>query len=34
MEYYFKTENLAVGYNGKILIYDINVQLEKGKSSH
>ena len=31
MEYYFKTENLAVGYNGKILIYDINVQLEKGK---
>jgi iron complex transport system ATP-binding protein len=31
MEYYFKTKNLAVGYDGKILIRDINVQLEKGK---
>mgnify|MGYP000854047519 CR=1 FL=1 len=31
MEHYFKTENLAVGYNRKILIRDINIQLEKGK---
>lgn len=31
MEYYFKTEDLAVGYDGKILIHDINVQLGKGK---
>lgn len=31
MEYYFETENLAVGYDGNILIHDINIQLEKGK---
>ena len=31
MDYYFKTENLAVGYDGNILIHDINVNLEKGK---
>ena len=31
MDYYFKTENLAVGYDGNILIHDINVKLEKGK---
>lgn len=31
MEYYFKTDNLAVGYDGNVLIRDINVQLEKGK---
>lgn len=31
MEHYFKTENLAVGYNGNVLIHDINVQLDKGK---
>ncbi len=31
MNSYFQTENLAVGYNGKILIHDINVQLERGK---
>lgn len=31
MEYYFKTADLAVGYDGKILIHDINVQLGKGK---
>ena len=31
MELYFKTEDLAVGYNGNILIHDINVQIEKGK---
>ena len=31
MEYYFKTNDLAVGYDGNILIHDINVNLEKGK---
>ena len=31
MDYYFKTDNLAVGYDGNILIHDINVNLEKGK---
>lgn len=31
MDHYFKTENLAVGYDGNILIHDINVKLEKGK---
>ena len=31
MSQYFKTEDLAVGYGGKILIRDINVELEKGK---
>lgn len=28
---YFQTENLSVGYNGKILIRDITISLEKGK---
>ena len=31
MEPYFKTEDLAVGYDGSILIHDINIRLEKGK---
>lgn len=31
MEHYFKTEDLAVGYNGRILIHDINIKIEKGK---
>lgn len=31
MENYFKTDGLAVGYNGRILIHDINIELEKGK---
>ncbi len=31
MEPYFKTENLAVGYDGQVLIHDICVHLEKGK---
>ncbi len=31
MNIFFKTENLAVGYNGKSLIKDINISLEKGK---
>lgn len=31
MERYFRTEGLAVGYNGSVLIHDISVALEKGK---
>ncbi len=31
MDTYFKTQDLAVGYDGKILIHDINVEIEKGK---
>ncbi len=31
MEYCFRTEGLAAGYNGNILIHDINISLEKGK---
>ncbi len=31
MDAYFKTEDMAVGYNGKILIHDINIEIEKGK---
>lgn len=31
MEAYFKTEDMAVGYDGHILIHDINIRLEKGK---
>lgn len=31
MNAYFKTENMAVGYNGNILIHDINIGIEKGK---
>lgn len=31
MEPYFKTEQLAVGYDGRILIHDIDIRLEKGK---
>ena len=31
MKYYFETKDLAVGYNGSILIHDINIQIEKGK---
>lgn len=31
MEYYFQTEDLAVGYDGNILIHDIRIGLEKGK---
>ena len=31
MEPYFKTEAMAVGYDGHILIHDINIRLEKGK---
>lgn len=31
MDHYFETEGLAVGYDGSILIRDINVKLEKGK---
>ena len=28
---YFYTKDLAVGYNGNVLIHDINVSIEKGK---
>ena len=28
---YFKTDGLNVGYNGKILIHNINISIEKGK---
>lgn len=31
MEAYFETRDLAVGYDKKILIQDINIRLEKGK---
>lgn len=31
IKYYFKTEDLSVGYDGKTLIRDINIGLEKGK---
>lgn len=31
MERYFETKDLAVGYNGSILIHDINMQMERGK---
>lgn len=31
MPHYFETKDLAVGYNGKILIHDINIQIERGK---
>ena len=29
--YYFKTSDLAVGYDGKVLIHDINIGIEKGE---
>ena len=28
---YFQTKDLSVGYNGQILIHDINIDIEKGK---
>lgn len=31
MSYYFSTKDLDVGYNGNVLIHDINIQIEKGK---
>ena len=31
MDAYFKTVDMAVGYNGNILINDINIEIEKGK---
>ncbi len=30
MVYYFKTEKLAVGYDGKPIMEDVNIELEKG----
>lgn len=31
MEYYFQTQQLSVGYDGKALIHDISIGIEKGK---
>ncbi len=31
MEHYFETKDLAVGYNGSVLIHNIDFKLEKGK---
>lgn len=31
MSYYFSTKDLDVGYNGNVLIHDINIQIERGK---
>lgn len=31
MEYYFKTEKMSVGYQGKVLIHDIEIGLRKGE---
>ena len=31
MNYYFKTSDLNVGYNGNVLIHDINIAVEQGK---
>ena len=31
MEYYFKTEKLSVGYNGKPLIQNIDIGIGKGQ---
>ena len=28
---YFHTQDLSVGYDGRALIHDINIQMEKGK---
>ena len=28
---YFATKDLAVGYDGNVLIHDINIDIEKGK---
>ncbi|MDO4483915.1 MAG: ABC transporter ATP-binding protein [Clostridia bacterium] len=30
-DYYFQTKNLSVGYDGKILIHDISIEIEKGE---
>ncbi|MBQ9912534.1 MAG: ABC transporter ATP-binding protein [Firmicutes bacterium] len=31
MGYYFKTSDLSVGYDGNVLIHDINIEIEKGE---
>ena len=31
MEYYFKTEQMSVGYQGKPLIQDMEIGLHKGE---
>ena len=30
-DYYIKTKDLSVGYQGKVLIRDINLDIEKGE---
>ena len=30
-EYYFRTSDLSVGYNGTALIHDIEIRLKKGE---
>ena len=30
-ERYFRTDSLSVGYNGKALIHDIDISIEKGE---
>ncbi|MBR6258961.1 MAG: ABC transporter ATP-binding protein [Oscillospiraceae bacterium] len=30
-EYYFRTSDLSVGYNGRVLIHDIEIRLKKGE---
>ena len=30
-ELYFRTDSLSVGYNGKALIHDIDISIEKGE---
>ena len=31
MQPYLQTKDLAVGYDGKVLIHDINISAEKGQ---
>ena len=30
-DYYFKMDDMAVGYQGKTLIHDINIGIDKGE---
>lgn len=31
VDYYFKMDDMAVGYQGKTLIHDINIGIDKGE---
>ena len=33
-QYFFRTDQLTVGYDGKPLIREINIQLKKGENPH